>query len=317
MDLTNKKAATSNDESAEDFEFAENFINTAREMYADANSNPPREGCFPAIEIRQMAISTKLPDDAVMEHLFDCSECFREYRRALAAAKDLNLENKKNWRDLFKVRTAKLAFAGFSFALIAAFLLFAYFALRERNTNDLAKNIESPNIAAPLENSQVQPAEKKTEADGAERNLNASPSNNQSNRQQSNLRNNEAVNSSKNKTENQKSPSADEVALDLILSDDSTLRNSNANRTNEKDAPVLPARRLRLNIKVSPNYADGNYKITIVDAFNKPLSQQNAAIKNGVLAASLDLKNLEKRANKLCLQKNDAMPDCFNIKIVK
>ena len=63
---------------------AEELASLARRYYAARFPNPQRLGCPPAGEIIQVVRSRHAPDETLLEHLFECSECFGEYRQALA-----------------------------------------------------------------------------------------------------------------------------------------------------------------------------------------------------------------------------------------
>jgi hypothetical protein len=63
---------------------AEELASLARRYYAARFPNPHRLGCPPPGEIIKVVMSRQAPDEALREHLFECSECFGEYRHALA-----------------------------------------------------------------------------------------------------------------------------------------------------------------------------------------------------------------------------------------
>jgi hypothetical protein len=62
----------------------EELASLARRYYAARFPNPQRLGCPPPSEIKKVVRGAKAPDEALREHLFECSECFGEYRQALA-----------------------------------------------------------------------------------------------------------------------------------------------------------------------------------------------------------------------------------------
>lgn len=63
---------------------AEELASLARRYYAARFPNPQRLGCPPPGEIIKIVRSRHSPDETLLEHLFECSECFGEYRQALA-----------------------------------------------------------------------------------------------------------------------------------------------------------------------------------------------------------------------------------------
>src|SRR5215475_6012071 len=65
----------------------EGLASLARQYYAARFPNPQRLGCPPPGEIIKVVMSRQAPDEALREHLFECSECFGEYRQALAQSR--------------------------------------------------------------------------------------------------------------------------------------------------------------------------------------------------------------------------------------
>lgn len=63
---------------------AEELASLARRYYAARFPNPQRLGCPPPGEIINIVRSRHAPDETLLDHLFECSECFGEYRQALA-----------------------------------------------------------------------------------------------------------------------------------------------------------------------------------------------------------------------------------------
>jgi len=63
---------------------AKGLVSFARQYYAARFPNPQRLGCLPAGEIIGVVMGRQAPSETLREHLFECSECFVEYRRALA-----------------------------------------------------------------------------------------------------------------------------------------------------------------------------------------------------------------------------------------
>jgi len=66
---------------------AEGLASLARRYYAARFPNPQRLGCPPPGEIIKIVGNRQAPDEALSEHLFECSECFGEYRQALAQSR--------------------------------------------------------------------------------------------------------------------------------------------------------------------------------------------------------------------------------------
>ncbi|MBI3652630.1 MAG: hypothetical protein HY231_16535 [Acidobacteria bacterium] len=60
------------------------LLAAGREFYARRFPNPERAGCPSPLQLQGLAMATTLPDQQVRDHLFQCSECFNEYREARA-----------------------------------------------------------------------------------------------------------------------------------------------------------------------------------------------------------------------------------------
>src|SRR5882672_3689180 len=95
---------------------AEELVSLARRYYAASFPNPHRLGCPPPGEIIKVVGQRKAPDQALREHLFECSECFGEYRNELAHRLE---PDKVTWRDQLVSIRNRLATAG-AFKLSAA-----------------------------------------------------------------------------------------------------------------------------------------------------------------------------------------------------
>src|SRR5262245_28831912 len=67
---------------------ADEIVTLARRHYATGFPNPQRRGCPPPGEILKALSRGQTPDQSLLAHLFECSECFVEYRQALAQSRD-------------------------------------------------------------------------------------------------------------------------------------------------------------------------------------------------------------------------------------
>src|SRR5262245_17439382 len=55
---------------------ADELVALARRHYATGFPNPQRRGCPPPGEILKALSRSQTPDQSLLEHLFECSECF-------------------------------------------------------------------------------------------------------------------------------------------------------------------------------------------------------------------------------------------------
>jgi hypothetical protein len=76
---------------------AEELASLARRYYATRFPNPRRIGCPPPGEIIKVVSERQAPDQALREHIFECSECFGEYRQAMAQRR--SAPNETAWRN--------------------------------------------------------------------------------------------------------------------------------------------------------------------------------------------------------------------------
>jgi hypothetical protein len=127
---------------------AEELASRARRYYAERFPNPQRLGCPPPGEITRVVRQRQLPDQALREHLFECSECFGEYRQSLeqrqAPATDENAWSERLariWNRSRSIGVLKLSAAAASVILILSSLIIL---IRPGSAPDTAK-VAAPN----------------------------------------------------------------------------------------------------------------------------------------------------------------------------
>src|SRR6266568_2861947 len=59
----------------------DDLLDDAVEYFSTCFPNPSRDGCPPPARLRDLASSAHLVTGEVRAHLFQCSECFKEFRR--------------------------------------------------------------------------------------------------------------------------------------------------------------------------------------------------------------------------------------------
>lgn len=67
------------------FDSPEQLVTLARQHYANSHPNPLREACPGEATLRASVFSGGLPDDELSSHMFECSDCFRDYQHVLAS----------------------------------------------------------------------------------------------------------------------------------------------------------------------------------------------------------------------------------------
>src|SRR5262245_44427783 len=119
----------------------EEIIALLRRYYATGFPNPERQGCPPAGEIAKVVRRRRAPDQALHKHLFECSECFREYRQTLAqlhAASD----GVAAWMKLIPIGVWGRIATASAAILLAVLIAFGLFR-REQGTDDQNKQLAS------------------------------------------------------------------------------------------------------------------------------------------------------------------------------
>lgn len=104
----------------------------ARDYFASEFPNSAHTGCPPLPVLRQRARTGAAPDDDLRAHLFSCSECFREFRNAVAATEP---DAERQRRKFFSIFGVLSNFRQPAFAMLALFAVVAIAAvwfLRER-----------------------------------------------------------------------------------------------------------------------------------------------------------------------------------------
>jgi hypothetical protein len=102
---------------------AEELASLARRYYAARFPNPQRLGCPPPGEIINIVRSRHAPDETLHEHLFECSECFGEYRQALAECRPAPGEVAWTMRLLSFITSKRSAMATVILILLSLYII--------------------------------------------------------------------------------------------------------------------------------------------------------------------------------------------------
>lgn len=112
-------------------EIDDELIEAARSYFASDFPNKERTGCPPAKTVRAVAQSSSLPSDELRSHLFTCSECFYEYRSALALRRSaVPARSAARWSNL--AFSPRLAFAFATVIVLLALSVLIVTSLRQR-----------------------------------------------------------------------------------------------------------------------------------------------------------------------------------------
>lgn len=261
----------------------EQLISLAQAYFASDFPNPERTGCPAPGRLNAIARSGQLPDDELQAHLFGCSECFREFRVALAARPQI-APDVSWWSRLIAAFTLRPGFALAGviavIGLLAAPLVWRMYVkppepgivqkIPDAAGTSTAPD-QSPGSALPTAtpNAPTQPAGQAAESQIA----------------------------------------AVLVRVDL---DDYPVRRE-AIQPDGGGKPIrLPRSRLRLRLRLPERSAAGRYQIRIVDAADNSQAEGTGSSRDGTsLTVSLDLSRLAERTYRLSIAHAGEAPDYY------
>lgn len=122
----------------------EDLIAAAQRHFASDFPNPQRAGCPASGKLQAIVLAERLPDDALQQHLFGCSECFNEYRVAVLEQRQTNA-TKIGWREklavwLWEWRTPLLTGLGALLLLAIGFSLWQNRRPAKHSTTEIASS---------------------------------------------------------------------------------------------------------------------------------------------------------------------------------
>src|SRR5262245_30029520 len=124
---------------------AEDLASIARRYYAARFPNPERLGCPPPGEIIKVVRSRQAPDEALREHLFECSECFGEYRYTLAQS--MQATDEAAWRkrlvSIFASQRSAMAMAPVILILSSLSLIFIGISILRNSAPEVGQTARS------------------------------------------------------------------------------------------------------------------------------------------------------------------------------
>lgn len=263
------------------------IVALARRYYASGFPNPQRRGCPPPGEIVKVVSRRRAPGQALREHLFECSECFGEYRQALAQPRN----EVAGWEWSISIHSFKRVSIP---AVILLSLVFAGILIWRKPTPDapheqitssnpnnaaIATPTATPNrTAAPLTADIVALAVKRPELGGKSR-----------------------------------SSGRLEPGFETIPPVD--LDNYPVFRRLGEDLPPieLPAIRAHLVLHLPETGTAGKYRVSLIDAFGRALVSETAVSSDGVkLHVKLDLRRVTPKKYRLCLSRKYEAPAYYD-----
>ncbi|MCI0389334.1 MAG: hypothetical protein MOB07_11305 [Acidobacteria bacterium] len=263
------------------------IVTLARRYYARGFPNPERRGCPPAGEIVKVVSRRRAPDNALREHLFECSECFGEYRQALAQIRN----DVVGWERLVSILSLKRV------STLAVILLSLFFAGaliwrgrtpdtgNERVTRSNASGDQSATPVAtpnktddPLTAETAKPQVKRRAVGGESRSSGR--------------------------------PESSVETIEVDLDNYPVFRRSQE----EKPPVVLPAIRARLVLRLPETGAAGKYTVSLIGAFGRVLLSEPALSPDGAkLQVTLDLRRVTPKKYRLRLTRKDEAPAYYDV----
>lgn len=283
----------------------EEVVTFAQAYFATEYPNGERRACSPVQQLRATARSGALPDADLRAHLFKCSECFRSYRGARMGHRPQSVTRGSWWLGL-KAALANLtprrtAFTiGFLCLIVFGFTAVTLLWQTRQETPPVALNDSRQEMAA-LPMSSVSPITAPAATD-ASKSLSAAGS--ASMAQTTQLRRPKVARTSR------MSPQL--PIIEINLKEDGLLRDGAAAGDSQR-VINLSRERLRLRLRMPDGSGSGRYTVTVVDAFGKPFITTTANSNGKTLTVSLDLRSLDTKKYRLCLERKGEAPDCYLI----
>ena len=300
---------------------AEELASLARRYYAARFPNPRRLGCPPPGEIINVVMSRQAPDEALREHLFECSECFGEYRQTLAQSRPAPDEAAwgKRLVSILSSKRSATALAPVILILSSLSLIFIGISILRKSVPEAGQTASSTppdaRVGGPVESTSNPAAV--------------------------------AIATIPNPAENGRAiagswkllgvPTPGAEIIDVDLDNYQVSRRSQLERltpaseelsgregvksTGETDeAPPgekvisLPSTRANLVLQLPETGARGKYNVALINAFGQPLLSSAAFSPDGVkLRVTLDLRRVPPRKYRLRLWRNSEAPAFYDV----
>jgi hypothetical protein len=299
----------------------EELASHARRYYAARFPNPQRLGCPPPGEINKVVRGSQAPDEALREHLFECSECFGEYRQALAQRGPAPDESA--WREwLISVIVSKRS----ALALAPVILILSSFLFYRLVLRKPASDAGQITPSAPSADRAGEGGEAATNPVAAVA-IATIP----------NSAGNSRAIARAWKSSGISKPGAETIDVDLdnyqvfrrsqregLTSSSEAESGTGGAKSpggpNEATAGEkvisLPATRASLVLQLPETGAPGKYNVSLINAFGRPLLSNTAFSPDGVkLRVTLDLRRVPAKKYRLRLWRNGEAPAFYDIVI--
>ncbi|HEV2667177.1 MAG TPA: hypothetical protein VG324_19810 [Blastocatellia bacterium] len=298
---------------------AEDLASIARRYYAARFPNPERLGCPSPGEIIKVVRSGQAPDQVLREHLFECSECFGEYRQELAQCRPA--PDEVAWRKrLILILTSKrsaMALAPVTLILSSIFIVRLMWPKPAPEAGQIARSNQSDaqvGVAGGGAPNQTNPIA-----------ISAIP----------NLTANSRAMVGSWKSSRISKPRAETIDVDLdnyqvfrrsqregpaAVNEDSSTRGEGKPSGEPEGAPPgekvisLPATRASLVLRLPETGVPGKYNVSLINAFGQPLLSNSAFSPDGSrLHVTLDLRRVSPKKYRLRLSRNGEAPAFYDV----
>jgi hypothetical protein len=314
----------------------EELASLARRYYGARFPNPQRLGCPPPGELIKLIGQRQIPDESLRAHLFECSECFGEYRQSLAQCRR-PATDKSVWRNRLASIINGASSAGvlkISSALVSAILILSSLILiwrkvtpeagkvvafdsapSEHRAGDDARNGAgaATNLAAPSGVGVPSPPRDALAMVGVGISATGAETYVRPEKVDIDLENFQVVRQSLRETR-------PEVSGDRPYRKDPMLRGKSArdlhSRQSEEGETIisLPPTRARVVLRLPETAAPGIYNVSLINAFGKPLFSTSAVSQDGAkLRVELDLRRISPKKCRLRLARNGEAPAFYDV----
>jgi hypothetical protein len=300
---------------------AEELASLARRYYAARFPNPQRLGCPPPGDIIKVVGNRQAPDEALREHLFECSECFGEYSWELAQSRPA--PDEAAWRKLlvtiFTSKRSAMALAPVILILLSLSLIFIGILILRKSAPEAGQTASS----TPSDAMAGGPGE--STSNPAAVAIATIPKS---------IENGGAIAGSW-KLLGITAPVAETIEVDLDnyqvfrrsqmerltpASDELSERGGAKSSGEPDEAPPgekiisLPATRANLVLRLPETGVPGKYNVSLINAFGQPLLSNFAFSPDGAkLKVTFDLRRVSPKKYRLRLWRNGEAPAFYDV----
>jgi hypothetical protein len=310
---------------------AEELASLARRYYAARFPNPERLGCPPPGEIARVVRHRQMPDQALREHLFECSECFGEYRQSLAQFRQPAANEGFLRHRLALIMNQVASFGALKIAATAVLILSSIIILYWREFapetgKELASSSAPPELrAGDAAQGDGGPASKQTSAVGAG---GLTPAGDEMAMAVANIPPKVAkpaetidVDLDNYQVFRQSlGERASDVTGDRSYRAGAKLRGKTATEPYRSESAEgekvisLPPTRARMVLRLPETAVPGKYNVSLINAFGKPLLSTYAFSPDGSkLRVALDLRRISSKKCRLRLSRNGEAPAFYDV----